>query len=303
MPGPAPLWVLGAGAVFIAAIVIAFVLNGDDEAASAVVAPVEQETPGDQTPAAQQQQAQAAAQQQAGDTPASDESPQQQAEVSEAPDAQQQAAEDGQQAQNEAEEEPEQEEQAQPLLTDFVLPIDGACLTEFPGHLPGAPRDYRNGIHEGFDFYGFASCSEIDGNTAILAARAGSVIRADRIYEELSLDEYLAAEAEGFAGEEILDRFRGRQVWIDHGAGVVTRYAHMGAIAAGIEQGVEVRAGQVIGFVGESGTPESIFSPGTDLHLHFEIRIDDGYLGEGLAPEEARALYAGAFGIQVAEAP
>ena len=184
----------------------------------------------------------------------------------------------------------------EPDLSGFVLPIADACVTEFQGHLPGAPRPYRNGIHEGLDLYGWASCTAVTADSPVLAAKAGTVTRADRAYTDLTLEELADAEAAGFQGEAILDRFRGRQVWIDHGGGVVTRYAHLGAVAAGIEVGDEVRAGQVIAFAGESGTPESVLAPGTDIHLHFEIRVAGAYLGAGLDPFAARALYLKALG-------
>ena len=89
----------------------------------------------------------------------------------------------------------------------------------------------------------------------------------------------------------------GGLVWIDHGGGIATRYAHLSAIAAGLAGGQAVAAGQIIGFAGESGTPESVQAPGTDIHAHFEIRVGDGYLGEGLAIAEARRLYLEAFGV------
>jgi hypothetical protein len=34
-----------------------------------------------------------------------------------------------------------------------------------------------------------------------------------------------------------------------------------------------------------------VTAPGTQYHLHFEIRIGEGYLGEGVTPAEVRALY------------
>jgi murein DD-endopeptidase MepM/ murein hydrolase activator NlpD len=101
--------------------------------------------------------------------------------------------------------------------------------------------------------------------------------------------------AQGETDEESLDRYRGRQVWIDHGAGVITRYAHLSRVADGLRVGMSVKRGEVIGYVGNSGTPESLIDPNAEMHLHFEIRVGDSYLGQGLTPEEVRALYESAF--------
>ena len=98
------------------------------------------------------------------------------------------------------------------------------------------------------------------------------------------------------AGDAVdLDFYRGRQVWISHGKGIVTRYAHLSGIVPDIEVGVAVKGGQLIGFVGESGTPESALNPGTQNHLHFEVRIEDSFLGAGLEAEEVRFLYESLF--------
>ena len=185
----------------------------------------------------------------------------------------------------------------EPVLTGFTVPIPDACVSEFAGHQSGAPRAYRNGIHEGLDFYEFASCVPLGLGSEVIAAKDGTILRADLDYTDLTQAEYDAAEDVDFQGEEVLDLFRGRQVWIDHGAGVVTRYAHLSAIAAGIEVGDSVAAGDIIGFVGESGSPTSLHPVETDFHLHFEIRIGESYLGEGLLPLEARQLYIEAFGL------
>lgn len=55
----------------------------------------------------------------------------------------------------------------------------------------------------------------------------------------------------------------GRLVTIDHGDGLETRYAHMSAF--NVSQGQIVSAGDIIGYVGQSGDA-------TGPHVHFEIR-------------------------------
>ena len=191
----------------------------------------------------------------------------------------------------------DQEEPDDPL-TGFTVPIAGACITEFAGHLPGADRAYRNdGVHEGLDFYEWASCTAVNVAVEVLAAKAGVVIRADLDYVDITPADWDRFEQANFAGAEILDELRGRQVWIDHGHGIVTRYAHLSAIADGIAAGVEVQQGQLIGFPGESGQREVYANPGADIHLHFEIRIADAWLGQGESAEAARQLYLRAFGL------
>ena len=181
----------------------------------------------------------------------------------------------------------------------FIFPIEGACLPSSDDLMPNAPREYRDGIHQGIDFYGGDNCVSIVQGTPVRAAKAGRVIRAILNYHDLTWDELQALNerlAQGEANDpDILDAFRGRQVWVDHGGGLVTRYAHLEGIAPGINIGVTVEAGQELGYVGESGTPESLTAPGTEYHLHFELWAGDHYLGQGLPPDEVRALYVKAF--------
>src|SRR5438067_500541 len=157
-----------------------------------------------------------------------------------------------------------------PRLIGYRLPIAEPLVLE-PALLPGASRAYRAGIHEGIDFrapYGMP----------VQAARDGVVVRVDSTYAEWSADDRAAALAEalriGHTPDDVLDRIRGRQVWIDHRDGVVTRYAHLSKVAD-LAVGERVVAGEIIGAVGASGLPEG------GPHLHFEIRVGTGYLGEG----------------------
>ncbi len=184
-------------------------------------------------------------------------------------------------------------------VSGLVYPIEGACLPANENLMPNAPRVYRAGIHEGVDFYPGLACAAIGEGTPVLAVEAGLVIRADWGFEEMTaeeLDELLTrSKAQGYTDAAALDRFRGRQVWVDHGGGIVTRYAHLGEIAPGIDKGMTVQAGQVIAYVGDSGTPEALTEPGTEMHLHFEVWVGESYLGEGLPPEQVRALLEQAF--------
>jgi murein DD-endopeptidase MepM/ murein hydrolase activator NlpD len=185
-------------------------------------------------------------------------------------------------------------------LTDFAWPVAGGCLPRGDQLMPNAPRPYRNGVHEGVDFYPSDNCTLIARGTPVLAAKPGAVIRADLDYKDITAAEVAKYEANPNT-EEALDSFRGRQVWVDHGVDangnrIITRYCHLSAIAPGISKGVQVSKGQQIASVGESGTPESVVGSGSELHLHFEIRVGDGYLGKALPRSEVRALYVAAFG-------
>ena len=181
----------------------------------------------------------------------------------------------------------------------LLYPIEGACLPSNDDLMPNAAREYRAGIHQGVDFYGLDNCVSITRGTPVRAVKAGQVIRATLNYQDLTADELQALNERIAAGDsgspDILDAFRGRQVWVDHGGGLVTRYVHLEGIAPGIALGATVEAGQEIGYVGDSGTPESVTAPGSEDHLHFEIWVRDHYLGQGLPPAEVRALYEKAF--------
>lgn len=175
----------------------------------------------------------------------------------------------------------------------FTMPVKGAHVPEWLDLVPGAPREYRSGVHEGVDFGFDAVGVTVQAGTPVLAAGDGIVVRADVDYREPSpkeMEEILArSRALGNTTDVDLDKLRGRQVWIDHGEGVKTRYAHLDGLAPGIVPGVRVSRGQLIAYVGSSGIPGEGASPGP--HLHLEIRLGEGYLGQGLSPERARQLY------------
>ena len=171
------------------------------------------------------------------------------------------------------------------VVRGLLLPIDGVGLPSDVDLLPNAPRDYRAGWHEGIDF-------AADAGTPVRAIAAGTVVRVDRDYVEWdSASEQLAlAEALelGYTPQATLDRIRGRQVWIDQGRDVVSRYAHLASVAD-LVVGAVVQRGTVIGLVGSSGYPEG------GPHLHLEVRVGSSYLGDGLVGDALIAAITAAF--------
>ena len=166
-----------------------------------------------------------------------------------------------------------------------MVPVQGSKLGRRELQMPGAPRHYRLGIHEGVDFYWSAG-------TAVRAAAAGVVIRAMHEYEEPDELTFSRRRQEvlelGYSPEEFLDFYRGRQVWIEHEDGTIARYAHLSEIEEDITVGTAVDQGQTLGKIGNSGSPASINGPEDDAHLHFELWLNGHYLGQFLRPIEVR---------------
>lgn len=171
------------------------------------------------------------------------------------------------------------------MLNGMTSPIDGVQLNSYTRLYPGAARLYRLGIHQGIDFFGYRR------GWPVVVMADGVVVRASLVYDDVSANDFerMVAESEllGVTPQEYLERLEGKQVLIDHGNGILSFYAHLDQIAGGIVPGAMVQAGQPLGTVGVSGTlAES--QPGTvGSHLHFEIRIGERYLGQGITIREA----------------
>lgn len=78
------------------------------------------------------------------------------------------------------------------------------------------------------------------------------------------------------AGDGVISRMGwsegyGHQVRIKHKRGFMTVYAHMSAYNEDLSPGMTVKRGDIVGYVGESGTA-------TGPHLHFEVRRDGKFL-------------------------
>ena len=185
------------------------------------------------------------------------------------------------------------------VVAGLRMPMEGACLPSSYNLLPNAPRAYRFGVHEGVDYYPGQSCTTVGLGTPVVASRGGTVTVATLDYHDLTQSEWDAilgrAREAGTTLENDLFVLRGRQIEIDHGGGLRTRYAHLSDIADGVAAGARVEAGQVVGYVGNSGTPSSIGNPSAEHHLHFEIRVGATFLAAGLSSEEVVRLYEQAF--------
>lgn len=176
------------------------------------------------------------------------------------------------------------------------IPIRGASLPRHPGVFPGARRLYRHGVHQGLDFfYDSGSGASVYVNTPAIAAAAGKIIRADVNYRDMTPAEYSHIMSDcarqQYCSEANEDLFRGCQVWIDHGNGLITRYAHLNKARPDLRVGMPIAAGETVGYIGYSGTGENVPGRVKHPHLHFEIHLDGHYVGHGLTPSETIAMY------------
>jgi murein DD-endopeptidase MepM/ murein hydrolase activator NlpD len=130
------------------------------------------------------------------------------------------------------------------LMIPSAPPLDGAATSGFGFRTD--PFNGRPALHTGLDF-------PAEPGTAIHAAAGGIVV---------SRDNHPAY---------------GQVLEIDHGNGVVTRYAHCSSIEVAV--GALVKRGQLVAKVGSTGRS-------TGPHLHFEVLVD------GVPHDPARFLAA-----------
>lgn len=181
------------------------------------------------------------------------------------------------------------------LSVDIVWPSGCMSPLSHPDLLPNAPRAYRSGIHQGVDFRCFArghqAVAAMDGRTVLVIGNYDDPKSDNR---DRLLD--IAAELDATPPYTLLTLY-GNYVVIDHGVipevgHVVTIYAHLENVDPGIQVGETVQAGQQVGEIGNRGTHAAANGDFyTDPHLHWELHIDNQYLGAGLSAEETRNVY------------
>jgi murein DD-endopeptidase MepM/ murein hydrolase activator NlpD len=163
-------------------------------------------------------------------------------------------------------------------LSFLTSPVTEASISTRESHLPGARRAYRNGYHEGIDWYSGTSGRKIDLNTPVISVADGIVVRVDHDYVEMERE-----EREGFLTRSshlnstptfILDNLRGRSVWVQYDQGVMVRYVHLSRVEESIAVGQKVKRGDTLGYVGNSGTSFAIDGDKHGgLHLHADLLI------------------------------
>lgn len=179
-------------------------------------------------------------------------------------------------------------------LSILKMPLPGMRLPRHPGVYPGARRLYRYGVHEGTDFF------DVPMNKTAHAAGAGKITRADANFVDMNerqlnkiMSDCLREHRTSDANEDL---FRGCQVWIDHGKGLSTRYAHLNKINPKLKVDQNVSRGDLIGYVGVSGTGQNLPGHAKYPHLHFEVWLDGHYVGYGFTPQETIGIYEDIFG-------
>lgn len=185
-------------------------------------------------------------------------------------------------------------------LSFLEKPIQGAQVSTIPGHLPGARRAYRNGYHEGIDWYGYATGKNITTDTPIYAMADGVVVRADHDFQDYpsalirNKDLSLTTELQETPAY-IFDRLRGQQVWIQYEKGVMSRFAHLESIPENVKVGDNVTADTIIGYVGNSGTSGAVNQDGTELHLHQDLLIYGELFWKPFTLEETKEILLNIF--------
>ncbi len=130
-----------------------------------------------------------------------------------------------------------------PFATDVTTPVPVAVPSRNPLELAKISSDYGMRVHP---IYGRRKRH----NGIDLAAPTGTPV-------------YATADATVERAER--SRSYGLVIYLNHGADLETRYAHLSRMV--VADGEQVRKGDLIGYVGSTGRS-------TGPHLHYEVRVD-----------------------------
>lgn len=120
------------------------------------------------------------------------------------------------------------------------------------GYVITSYRGWRWGrMHQGIDISGAGNFG-----SKIYAAASGTVTYV-----------YTGCPSRGSGYGDPCGNGMGNQVTIDHGNGYITRYGHLHA-SVQVKLGQKINKGQVIGYMGNSGSS-------TGIHLHYEVKYNN----------------------------
>jgi murein DD-endopeptidase MepM/ murein hydrolase activator NlpD len=184
-------------------------------------------------------------------------------------------------------------------LSFLEVPIKGAHVSTKESQLPGAPRTYRNGYHEGTDWYDYTTGVKITKKTPVYSIADGVVVRVDHDYKELTDEErnrlLKLSSIYDRTPEYALDKLRGRSVWVQCDKGVLARYAHLDRVNEDLKVGDRIKQGDYIGNVGNSGTSDGVLGNSEGLHLHLDLLIYGEWFWENYTMKERRRILENIF--------
>ena len=174
----------------------------------------------------------------------------------------------------------------------FTLPVSGVSLPKSPENLPNAPRVYRRGVSQGFVFTGLDAGVQIRFAMPVLAVADGKVKSLTANFKELTPKEFqaLLEKVKDGASQNDLNLLRGRQVSLLHENGLMTRYGHLSSLNPNLGYDSQIKRGDIIGFVGNSGTADGARGTKNNARLLFEIWLENQtkFFGAGLKPDQVR---------------
>ncbi len=139
-----------------------------------------------------------------------------------------------------------------------------------------------------FTFYetGDVPCMPVSGNvTSLFGKRTHPVYGTDGFHSGIDIaapkGTPILAAMDGTVCDTGVGESAGNYVKLFHDNGLYTLYCHMNSVNT--KEGVRIRKGDVIGFVGETGLA-------TGPHLHFEVQRDGEKLDPSFLLEEAVTL-------------
>tara|TARA_B100000902_G_scaffold145170_1_gene142410 strand:+ start:548 stop:1267 length:720 start_codon:yes stop_codon:yes gene_type:complete len=176
----------------------------------------------------------------------------------------------------------------------ILFPIKYVSFPTRESLLPNAIRAYRNGIHEGIDIVA-------NYNTPVYASLSGVVVVANSSYKDLNINQYneflsKTSKIKKTPRDIYTHILLGKYVIIDHGFDFVkgfrttTTYAHLSQLHGNILSGASVKKGDLIGYIGNTGTKYGAQGNNAGAHLHWEMHFENTdniyYLGQNIKKKQ-----------------